>query len=276
MQVGVVAQKDNARAAQLAEQICESLSESDVSVLVDEATAEAIDVDTGGVPPSAMRECDLVVSIGGDGTFLYTARGAGSAPIMGVNLGEVGFLNAVSPDDALAAVESEVAHVRETGRPRIREMMRLQASGDDWELDAAVNEIVVQGPQRGHGNGASFEVRVDGQLYTGSQGDGVLIATPAGSTAYNLSEGGPFIRPEVDGVVVTEMCASESMPSLVSAADSVVEIRVDDADSAYVISDGRAQQVIEPPETIRVERANQPVRMAGPPSEFFKALNKLD
>ncbi|WP_435364813.1 NAD(+)/NADH kinase [Haloarchaeobius sp. DYHT-AS-18] len=274
MKVGLVAQKDNARAAHLAEKLREMLRERDVTIVVDTATATALGID--GVSPEAMQDCALVVSIGGDGTFLYTARGAGTAPIMGVNLGEVGFLNAVSPDDALDAVEAEVEHIRETGVPHIRKMMRLQASGEDWTLDPGMNEIVVQGPQRGHGAGASFEVRVDGELYTGSQGDGILIATPAGSTAYNLSEGGPFIRPEVDAVVVTEMCASEPMPSLVSAADSTVTVRVDDADSGFVISDGRNQQVIDPPETVTIERADQPVRMAGPPSEFFKALNKLD
>ncbi|WP_435333676.1 NAD(+)/NADH kinase [Haloarchaeobius sp. TZWWS8] len=274
MQVGLVAQKDNARAEHLAEQLREMLGERNVTVLVDEATASALGV--AGVPPSAMRDCDLVVSIGGDGTFLYTARGAGTAPIMGVNLGEVGFLNAVSPDEAVDVVESEIDHIEQAGRPRIREMMRLQASGDDWTLDPAVNEIVVHSPQRGHGNGASFEVRVDGQLYTGSRADGVLVATPAGSTAYNLSEGGPLIRPEVDGLVVTEMCASDPMPSLVTAAESTVEVRIDDADHGFVISDGRAQRRIEPPATIRVENAETPVRMAGPPGEFFKALNKLD
>jgi NAD+ kinase len=274
MKVGLVAQRDNARAAQLAERLREMLRERDVTVVVDTTTASALDVP--GVDPSAMSDAHLVVSIGGDGTFLFTARGAGTVPIMGVNLGEVGFLNAVSPEDAVDAVRDEVDHYRETGEVHVREMQRLRAGGDGWDLDPAVNEIVVQGPQRGHGNGGSFEVRVDGELYTGSNADGVLVATPAGSTAYNMSEGGPLVRPEVDAVVVTEMCASDSMPSLVSAADSTVTVRIDDAPFGYVISDGRAQQRIDPPTTVTVERAADPVRLAGPPSEFFKALNKLD
>ncbi|WP_435346174.1 NAD(+)/NADH kinase [Haloarchaeobius sp. HRN-SO-5] len=274
MKVGLVAQKDNARAAHLADRLRQMLRERDVTVVVDTATAESLGVP--GVDPSSMRDATLAVSIGGDGTFLFTARRVGTVPIVGVNLGEVGFLNAVSPDDALDAVRTEIEHYRETGEVHARELQRLHARGDGWDLDPAVNEIVVQGPQRGHGNGGSFEVRVDGELYTGSDADGVLVASSAGSTAYNMSEGGPLIRPEVDAVVVTEMCAGDPMPSLVSAADSTVAIRVDDAPFAYVISDGRAQQRIDPPTTVTVERAAAPVRLAGPPSEFFKALNKLD
>ncbi|MFC4408242.1 NAD(+)/NADH kinase [Haloarchaeobius iranensis] len=274
MKVGLVAQKENARAASLAGRLREMLHGQDVTVVVDTATATALDVP--GVDPSAMDDADLAVSIGGDGTFLFTARGVGTVPIVGVNLGEVGFLNAVSPEDAVDVVREEVDRFESTGAVRTREMSRLRARGDGWDLDPAVNEIVVQGPQRGHGNGGEFEVRVDGELYSGSAADGVLVATPAGSTAYNMSEGGPLVRPEVDAVVVTEMCAGEPMPSLVSAADSTVTVRIDDAEMGYVISDGRAQQELEPPTTVTVERASEPVRLAGPPSEFFKALNKLD
>jgi NAD+ kinase len=274
MHVGVVAQKGNVRAAHLAGELRDELHARDVAVSVDESTALELDVD--GVPANRMRACDLVVSIGGDGTFLYAARGAESVPILGVNLGEVGFLNAVSPGDAHDAVVEEVRRFHETGTVRSRDIPRLAATGADWALAPAVNEIVVQGPQRGHGAGAEFEVRIDGELYGGGHADGVLVATATGSTAYNLSEGGPLVTPAAGDYVVTEMCADEAMPPLVVSRDQPVSVRVDDATTAHVISDGRETHELEPPEVVEITTAGSPVRIAGPASNFFEALHKLD
>jgi NAD+ kinase len=103
-----------------------------------------------------------------------------------------------------------------------------------------------------------------------------LVSTPTGSTAYNLSEGGPLVHPGVSGLVVTEMCAAEPMPSLVVSDDRNLSIRVDDADLAYVISDGKDREVIEPPAQIEIGLAEEPAHLAGPPVDFFEALGKLD
>jgi NAD+ kinase len=289
MKVGIVGQRGNHRAVSLVGDITERLQRASVDVGVDEATHD--EFQRGGVwheagtesteMPRRLRveelaDCDLAVSVGGDGTFLYTARGAGGTPILGVNLGEVGFLNAVSPAAAVDAVQTEVERIRDTGSPRYREMPRLQAVTDDWALPPALNEIVVQGPQRGHGNGVSIEVRVDGSLYTSGRADGVLISTATGSTAYNLSEGGPLVHPDVDGLVVTEMCDAEGMPPLVVDTDVAITVRVDDTTEAIAVSDGRVQRSIAPPGEIRVSRAEIPVRIAGPPLDFFTALGKLE
>lgn len=274
MDVGIVAQKDNARAANLADELQDTLREEGATVRVDSATASALS--TSGVDPTAMRDCDFVVSIGGDGTFLFTARGVGDTPILGVNLGEVGFLNAVSPSDAVDAVRAELDHEKKTGSVRSRPVPRIETRGDGWSLSPAVNEVVIQGPQRGHGQGCTVEVRIGGSLYTGGHADGVLISTPTGSTAYNLSEGGPLVHPSVSGLVVTEMCATEPMPSLVVSDDRSLSIRVDDAESAYVISDGKDRRMIEPPAQIEVGLADEPAHLAGPPVDFFEALGKLD
>ena len=276
MDVGIVAQKDNARAAYLADRLRGTLLDEGVTVLIDTATAVALGEDVEGVDPEGMRGCDLVVSIGGDGTFLYTARGVGGTPVLGVNLGEVGFLNAVSPDDAEAAVRAELERYRESGTIRAREVPRVRATGEGWALAPALNEVVVHAPQRGHGNGCSVEVRVDGSLYTGSHADGVLVSTPTGSTAYNLSEGGPLVHPSVGALVVTEMCATEPMPPLVVDEDSEIVVRVDDAPHAFVIGDGREQRRIEPPTRVTVGLADDPVRIAGPSVDFFEALEKLE
>ncbi|ELZ82618.1 Inorganic polyphosphate/ATP-NAD kinase [Haloferax elongans ATCC BAA-1513] len=273
MNVGIVAQKGNSRAAYLAADMREALAAVDAEALVDDATAEQLGID--GLPVEEFADCDLVVSIGGDGTFLYAARGGDGVPILGVNLGEVGFLNAVSPDDAIDAVLDVVEQIR-ADEPAIREVPRIVARGDDWELDPAMNEVVVHGPRRGHGGGAGIEVRVDGSLYSGGHADGVLVSTPAGSTAYNLSESGPLVHPGVEGLVVTEMAASEGMPSLVVPLDATVTVTVTDAEEAIVVGDGRTRRTVEPPIEVTIEQSDSPVRLAGPTSDFFEALGKLD
>lgn len=269
MRVGIVAQQDNPRAASLAGDIRSSV---DADVVVDATTAESLDA--SGTPVEEMAECDLVVSIGGDGTFLYAVRGIDATPIMGVNLGEVGFLNATTPENAVSTVERTISEL-DTGTVQMREMPRLTATGDDWTLPPALNEIVVMGDQRGHGNGLDIEVRLDGSLYTGSHADGVLVSTPTGSTAYNLSEGGPLIHPDVSGMVVNEMCATEGMPPLFVGPDTDVTVRVDGTERAVAVSDGRINRELDPPVTVSISTAAPPVRIAGPDLDFFAALGKL-
>lgn len=275
MRVGIVAQKGNAHAAYLAADVRETLTETGVAVVVDEATADALDVT--GTAIEQFADCDLVVSIGGDGTFLYAAHGADTVPVLGVNLGEVGFLNAVAPGEAIDAVRAEVRRFRETGAVRSTTVPRLQARGDaGWSLAPALNEVVVQGPQRGHGHGLSVEVRIDGDLYVASHADGLLVATPTGSTAYNLSEGGPLVQPGVAGFVVSPMAPVDAMPPLLVRQDAVITIRADDAPHAFVVSDGRDRVRVETPDVVHLGAAPEPARVAGPGLEFFGALGKLE
>ena len=269
MHIGIVAQQDNPRAAALADEI---RRHTDSTVSIDEATASALGCD--GTPVGELAACDIVVSIGGDGTFLFAAREVAPTPLIGVNLGEVGFLNVVSPSEAVEAIRAEVERFRD-GTARCQELPQIQAVGEGWTLPAAVNEVAVLGPRRSRGNGVEIEVRVDSQLYSGGQADGVLVSTPTGSTAYNLSEGGPLVHPTVPAFVVTEMCAVESMPPLAVSLDAEVTIRVDGAEHAFVVADGRTRERIETPTNVTLRRAADPVRIAGPPLEFFTALGKL-
>ncbi len=274
MELGIVAQRDNSRAAALAAEIRTTLREEAVDCRLDAATAAALDAPEAGGPVETFSDCDLVVSIGGDGTFLFAARGAGGTPILGVNLGEVGFLNAVTPESAVEAVRREVDALR-AGEFEVREAPRLTATSGAFESVPAVNEIVVTGSRRGHGGGASFEVAVDGSPYTSGHADGILIATPTGSSAYNLSEGGPLVHPSIGGLILNEMAGTEAMPPLVVAGDCEVSVQVTDTDQVVVVSDGRRPHELDVPCEITVSRAEPPVRLAGPVADFFQALGKL-
>jgi len=270
MHVGVVAKRGNDRAVRLAAELDSVLG---ATVAFDTETAAALGRD--GVAPTEMGECDLVVSIGGDGTFLFTARTTDPAPLLGVNLGEVGFLNAVPPEDALEVVADTVARIR-AGEATYRELTRVQAVGSGIGLPPALNEVSVLGGQRGHGNGLDIEVRLDGETYSETHADGLIVATPTGSTAYNLSEGGPVVHPRADRLVVTEMVADGAMPPLVIDPDDELSIRVSDTETAYVVADGRSRATLTPPAELTVQRAGTPTVTAGPELDFFTALEKLE
>jgi len=283
--VAIVGQRGNERAVELAGRLAGRLRTDGVDVAVDETTSAALAAEPerwGAIEPSALEtadafaDCALVVSIGGDGTFLYAARRAGPTPILGINLGEVGFLNAVDPAAAVDTVLDELERIREGGDAGVQTAPRIAAGGDDWALEPAINEVVVEGPRRGHGGGAHFTVRVDGATFTETHADGVLVATPTGSTAYNLSEDGPLVHPDVPGLVVTGMASEAGTPSLVVPEDDPITVEVVDAPAGVAVSDGRVRQRLSPPATVRLEIADEPVRIAGPSRDFYAALSKLD
>jgi len=273
MRVGVIAQRGNDRAASVAQTLHREFADR-LDCIVDNSTANSLDI--AGTPPEAFDDTDLVVSIGGDGTFLFAARNANATPVLGVNLGEVGFLNAVDPADAVEAVQREVTRFRHTGSVQFRSVPRLQARGDAGQsLPPALNELVVMGTRRGHGHGIDLEVVLDGASYTKTHADGVLLATPTGSTAYNLSEGGPLLQPDSDLLVLTGMETESPVPSLVTDTDSEIEIHVTGGDDAVVVSDGASRVEFSPPARIQLEPTPEPARVAGPDGGFFDALEKI-
>lgn len=269
-----MARKGSERAVAVADELRGAVAGAGASVWLDAETADALGEPAAGLDVDALAGADLAVAVGGDGTFLFVARNAEDTPIVGVNLGEVGFLNAVPPDSAAGAVVSEV-EAFERGEMNVREAPRLAARSEGWTSVPAANEVVIQSRRRGPGAGIDYEVRVDGSRYAGGHADGVLVATPTGSTAYNLSEGGPLVHPAVGGLVVNEMVAEAGMPPLVVDADATVTVAVEGVDEIVVASDGRNTTTLSAPTEVTVERTTPPMRIAGPPSDFFEALGKL-
>jgi NAD+ kinase len=149
-----------------------------------------------GLGVAAKGRADIVIALGGDGTILRTAREFRGAPVLGFNLGSLGYLAAVGEsefDSALALLAS--------GRWRISERTVLEAAGPRGERAAAINDIVVAREMSGHA--AVLELEVDGRSATRYAADGVVVATPTGSTAYSLASGGPVVMPDSRSFVVT-------------------------------------------------------------------------
>jgi NAD+ kinase len=200
-------------------------------------------------------ESDLVFSLGGDGTLLVAVRAIARAgreiPVFGVNLGSLGFLTQVGADELPGVLErSRVDGFIVRGR------MMLEASVKRCGAAAvALNDIVIK-------NGAasrmlSFEARADGDLITRFAADGLILATPTGSTAYTLSAGGPIVMPGVEAIIATPICPHTlSIRACVIPPGAVVEIEMLSCDDDTLVSaDGDKFCGVAAGDTVVVRRA---------------------
>jgi NAD+ kinase len=168
--------------------------------------------------PGEVAACDLVLAVGGDGTTLHAlhAAAAVNTAVLGVACGSLGALTAVSAEDLGRALESVAA-----GRWTPRRLPGLEMSGDGIRPRTAINDVVVV--RRGASQ-VIITIEVDGQLYVRYGGDGLVVATPAGSSAYTLAAGGPILAERSDGIVVTPLAPHGGCcpPLVVGSGSSLV------------------------------------------------------
>lgn len=223
------------------------------------------------VPPALPAEADLVVAVGGDGTLLRAAAAVypRELPILAVNAGGLGFL-AACEGPAIAEALAEVV----AGRFRVERRTRLLARGTGL-VGSALNDVVVVGPDAERFT--EIEVAVDGEPAITVEGDGLIVSTPTGSTAYALAGGGPILSPTVSGLLLVPLA-----PHRLGARPVVVpegaEIAVRARCPARVLLDGEAVGELEPGAVVRVGVAPAGtllVRLEGTGSFFARLRDKL-
>ena len=253
------------------------LASRGVRVLMSEA-------DDHGVPAAGVtrvpegeigERADLVIAIGGDGTLLYAARlVAGRAvPLIGVNRGRLGFLTDVMPQDMLSSVDAALAgELAEDQRPLLR--AQLHGAHGPLAQALALNDVVMQ--KHDTGRTLDFETRINHNYVNTHDGDGIIVASPTGSTAYALSCSGPIIEPHLSALVIVPICAHTlSDRPIVVAADSVIEItlleRLDTR--ANVTCDGMMLGAIAAGHRLEITTAAERVTLLHPPGhDYYKLL----
>jgi NAD+ kinase len=222
---------------------------------------------------------DLVVSVGGDGTLLRAAELANraGAPLLGVKVGRLGFLTEVEPEDAPEVLERAIA-----GRVEVEERMAILAEADaesdgDWlaESQWALNEVFVEKHHRHRL--VTLATWVDGDKVTTFSADGVIVATPTGSTAYSFSARGPIVFPRLDCLLLTPVSPHMVFDrAIVLAPDQSVVLEVQGEEPAILSADGRPGIEMPPGARVRIGRAGTPARLvrrnAGVP--FFSLLRE--
>jgi NAD+ kinase len=269
--VGLVVRRDRPRAVRLARRMVAWLKRRRVRVLLD---AESnLDPAVVGVPTcdkdALAREADLIVVLGGDGTLLSIARRTSRAvPILGVNLGELGFLTEVTEDEALEMLGRVVAGRYEldlrmtlaaTLRRRDRPVARMRALNDVVITNGAGARIV------------EFAVAVDGLPLTTYRADGVIVATPTGSTAYSLSAGGPIVEPTVQVLLVSPISPHTlSNRPIVLRPDAVVRIEIAKREQdALLTIDGQKGTALAGGDVIEVRQGRTPVSLVRAPNRTY-------
>jgi NAD+ kinase len=204
--------------------------------------------------------CDLVVSVGGDGTFLRGAYAASDlgCPVLGVMVGRLGFLTEVEPPKATALIREVLE-----GRARIEERMALTVEpieGATFEPQWGLNEVMVE--KRARHRLIRLAVEVDGAYVTTFSADGVIVASPTGSTAYSFSARGPIVSPAVDSLVLTPIAAHMVFDrSFVLDAASQVSLEVMGDESGILSADGRRGIELPIGSKVRIRRSGRPARM---------------
>jgi len=223
---------------------------------------------------------DLIVAVGGDGTMLHAARGAAqhAVPLLGVNLGRLGFLTDISSERMTETIDAMLSgdYVAES-----RLMLRAEISGADvaHEPMLALNDVVLKTGRTGHMQ--DFKTWANGEYVNTHTGDGLIVATATGSTAYALSCGGPIIQPEVNALVIVPICPhSLSDRPLVVTASSKIEVRVDPREDnrPQIACDGEALGEMSGEHTLSISVAEETVRLLHPRGHSYYELlrSKLD
>jgi NAD+ kinase len=238
----------------LANRRVEVVPEGDAAALVPELAEEQ-----ARTRAQMLDGVDLVVVLGGDGTTLAVVReiGARSIPVLGINLGQLGFLTDVHPDqieEALAAVLG--------GQCAVRERMRLEvrALGREGAPELVLNDAVFT---KGTALARMIELRtsVDGRAVADYRSDGLIVSTPTGSTAYNLSAGGPLLDPDLPAIILNPICPHTlSQRPLVLAEERAIEVELRSAEEAMLTLDGQVGVRLARGDRIAFSRSAHPAR----------------
>ena len=275
--VALVVNAGRPKAVELAHQAAEWLTARGHEVRIPEGDASALEpgVIVAHGDDLVKGHLDLAVSLGGDGTMLRAVDNVSGhrVPVMGVNLGRLGYLTGVEPAHLITALESFVA-----GRYEVEERMMLtvevhkRGDASPTACYRALNEAVLEKPRAGHT--VSLAVRIGGRSFISYAADGLIAATPTGSTAYAFSARGPIISPRQRAILLTPV--SPHMPfdrSLVLDASEDLTIEVADQRPATLIVDGRELGLLEEGDAIRCSADPVPAGFVVlEPRDFYAVL----
>ena len=247
------------------ERLCTLLRKRNLHIVIEADTAAALNLHD--VPTAPIErigtEIDLAIVMGGDGTLLSVARtlAVHRIPLIGVNVGRLGFLADVSTDNM-----DMIGDILE-GQYQTEERFLLNAEivrGDQVVLTRlAFNDVVVNKGELARL--IEFETYVDGQFVSGTRADGIIVATPTGSTAYAMSAGGPILHPELAALVLVPICPHTlSNRPIAVPSRSHVEIIIVSDQSAHVTFDGQSNFRLVNGDQVRVRRADVPVTLIHP------------
>jgi NAD+ kinase len=275
-----IAVKDPAQTGDLLGRIVALLRDARLDVVIEQPPAGAPAAIPGVLTASRERlvgEADLLVVLGGDGTVLAVARALGerATPIVAVNLGHLGFLTDIAPEEAEAVLSAALRGEYEL-LVRSRLAVRHARAGAAPPVAVQVLNDAVFTKGAPLARMIELEVRVEGALVTTYRSDGLIVATPTGSTAYNLSAGGPLVAPDLPAIVLAPICPHTLSQRPLVLPDHVrIEVSLRSGEDATLTFDGQASEPLGPRDVVELTRSPHPVRFVTPQHHsYFETLRE--
>lgn len=267
MKFAIVVNTERMEPILLAKELCSWLERNRTDFVLESLSAEK----TGLGPSAGIGElsslCGAFISLGGDGTLLFTSHYSAARPVIGINVGHLGFLTEFSKDEIIGAIEKVVSGDYTTHhRTQLEAIMKPH-------LFRALNDVVIE--KGTYSRIPAFVIRIDGKLLGSYRADGIIIATSTGSTAYSMSAGGPIIAPKSCVFVITPICPHMlTVRPVVISDDKTIEISVDAQDGEFPLNcDGRIRKMLRPGETVTVRKSEAVVNMVvNENRDYFEVL----
>lgn len=266
LKVGMIVHSKRADALAYATRIVRYLEKRDVSVCAEDEVAAEL----GVAPFSCTDRADVIVSLGGDGTLLRGVPYAldWKAALLGINVGRVGFLTEAEPEDIESVLEAVIQEDYDIDE---RAVLHVESGDQHWH---ALNDVVLS--RGGRARLTTINAWVDEELSGRYVADGVIVATPTGSTGYSLSAGGPIISPKVDCMVITPICAHtlQHRPTLVQGSAYItLELLPDDVQTASLQVDGQSCRELSSGMRVLIRKDSRPLRLIRlKPQNFFQLV----
>jgi len=270
--IGITIKPNDERALALASELCTWLKQRGCTVFSDQKMSDTCKCNS--TPLEEMpKKVDLMIVLGGDGTLLTVGRRfiGSNTPILGINLGRLGFLTDTPIGSMFDVVEEVLA-----GNIKTRHHFGLKAEtwrdGKQLSCGFAMNDVVIQ--RNDHPRMIEFEMSVREQFVFRLRADGLVLATPAGSTAYALSAGGPIVHPEVDAITVAPICPHilSNRPIVVPADDKIELTLLDSPNMAALNLDGQVHSELQSGDRVCVEKAGYITLVYLPDRHYYDTL----
>ena len=278
--VGILSRPRRADLTNVVAPLLDWLAKRGYRAIYDTETAEALSdgSNSGFLREDVAAQSDLLVVLGGDGTLLAAAREAAphGIPILPINLGSLGFLTSFTLEELYPALEECLSGKAETSE-RVMLTASLWRHGQIVESKNVLNEAVIN--KGALARMIEVELFIDSEFVCRYRADGLIIATPTGSTAYSLSAGGPIVHPAVESLIVTPICPHTLTDRPVVIGDNCsIEMRLrGQAESVYLTLDGQKGIVMESDDCVSIARAQDRLRLIQPHRKSYYEIlrNKL-
>jgi NAD+ kinase len=273
--LGVIANTSKPRAEDVVGRIAAKARELGVALVAESTTAALSDDITEVSREALLDQADAIAALGGDGTMLRAARvlDGRDTPVMGVNIGSLGFLTSIAEDELDHALESLAAGDIDLRHWAVADAVVL-SQGKEAGYYRALNDVVLRG---GSPRVVTLELSVDGDHVTSYVCDGLIVSTPAGSTGYSLAAAGPILTPSVEAFVISLICPHtlSSRPLVVPDSSEIVVTVGDTGGALFLTADGQVGQSLEQGDCVKIKRSEQDVRVVQIPGHsYFSVLRE--